>query len=173
MDEDTFWAIIEDFKWIETGNDHAVLEPSCAALAQLDEDAIFKFHDLLSEKLHSLDTREHCRACYRGQLDPDDGDDYISPDDFLYARCVVVANGRGVYEQVLAEPSRMPRDMEFESLLYLPNSAYERKTGLEYAHYPPVSYESFQNTTGWAPTSRTRPGKYTSDSMPPGNRRPS
>ena len=172
MNESTFWDIIELFDWDRTGDDDAVLEPAVQALAALDQDAIFGFDDILSEKLHALDTREHCRACYAGELDPDDGDDYISADDFLYSRCVVVANGRDYYASVLADPTNMPQDMEFESLLSLPALAYERKTGKEYEHIPPVSYESFKNSAGWAPTAATRPGKYTGKKVPPGNRRP-
>ena len=172
MYESTFWSIIGLFDWDKTGDDDAVLEPALQALAALDEKAIFMFDDILSEKLHALDTREHCRACYSGELDPDNGDDYISADDFLYSRCVVVANGRDVYASVMANPARMPRRMEFESLLSVPASAYERKTGKEYEHVSPVSCESFQNTAGWAPTAATRAGKFTGKNIPPGNRRP-
>jgi hypothetical protein len=172
MDENTFWHIIERFDWDKTGDDDAVLEPACAALALLDEESIFKFDDILSEKLHALDTRRHCRACYAGELDPDNGDDYISADDFLYARCVVVANGRDFYASVLADPTKFPQDMEFEALLSIPNTAYENKTGESYEHIASVSYESFQNSVGWEPTAETRPGKYTGENIPPGNRRP-
>ena len=167
MDERTFWDIIARFDWEKTGDDDAVLEPACEALALLDEESISKFDDILSEKLHALDTREHCRACYAGELDPDDGDDYISADDFLYARCVVVANGREFYASVLADPTKFPQGLEFEALLSIPNTAYERKTGESYEHISPVSYESFQNFVGWKPTAATRPGKYTGENIPP------
>jgi len=172
MDEKTFWRIIERFDWDQSGDDDAVLEPAIQALAALDVNAIFEFDNILSEKLHAIDTREHCRACYAGELDPDDGDDYISADDFLYSRCVAVANGREIYESVLANPDEMPQDMEFEALLSLPEAAYSLKTGEEYEHVSPVSYESFENKVGWAPTATTRPGKYTGENIPPGNRRP-
>src|SRR3954471_18124141 len=167
MDESTFWDTIELFDWEKTGDDDAVLGPACASLALLDEEAIFKFHDILSEKLHALDTREHCRACYAGEVDPDDGDDYISADDFLYARCVVVANGRDFYTSVLADPKKFPQQMEFEALLSLPNAAYERKTGNSYQRLATVSYESLQNSAGWKPTPNTRPGKFTGKNIPP------
>jgi hypothetical protein len=84
----------------------------------------------------------------------------------------VVANGHEFYESVLADPTKMPQEMEFEALLSLPGSAFERKTGQPYDHVPPVSYESFQNAAGWAATPNTRPGKYTGSNIPPGNRRP-
>src|ERR1043165_2019040 len=101
MNDKVFWHIISLFNWNETGDDEAVLEPACAALAAMSPDDICGFDDLLAEKLFALDTREHARACYAGELDPDDGDDYISADDFLYCRCVVIANGSECYASVL------------------------------------------------------------------------
>ena len=172
MDEKKFWEIISLFHWDETGDDEAVLEPACKALASLEEADIFRFEDILSEKLHALDTREHCNACYAGEVDPDDGDDYISADDFLYCRCVVVANGQEFFSAVLADPSQFPRDFEFEAILSLPAMAFEQKTGRTYEHMPHVSYESFSNEEGWRPTKSTKPGKFTGEDIPPGNRRP-
>lgn len=172
MNEVEFWNVVAKFNWEETGDDDAVLEPAVDALASLSEEEIFAFYNVLAEKLHALDTREHCRHCYKGELDPDDGDDYISADDFLYSRWVVVANGRDFFERVLKDPSKMPQGLEFEALLSLAPMAYEKKTGKEFEHVAPVDYESFQNTAGWAPTTQTRPGKYTRDKIPPGNRRP-
>ena len=172
MNEETFWKIIAQLDWDETGDDDAVLEPAVESLMALKEEDIFGFDDLLAEKLHALDTREHCRGCYAGELDPDNGDDYISADDFLYSRCVVVANGREFFDEVMADPTKMPQGMEFEALLSLAQTAYERKTRKSYEHISPIDYESFQNAQGWAPTGATRSGKYTGDKVPPGNRRP-
>jgi hypothetical protein len=172
MNERTFWQIISLLDWDKTGDDDSVLAPAIAALAGMDREAIFQFDHMLAEKLHALDTRAHCKACYTGELDPDNGDDYISADDFLYRRCVVVANGSNFYRSVVNDPRRMPRGLEFEALLSLPRVAFEQKTGEEYEHISPVSYESFQNTAGWLPSAATRPGKYTGPNIPPGNRRP-
>ena len=172
MNERTFWEIISAFDWDKSGDDDAVLGPAIDALAAMDREAVFKFDDILSEKLHALDTRVHCRACYAGELDPDDGDDYISADDFLYCRCVVVANGQDFFMSVVEDPSRMPQDLEFEALLSLPQAAFEQKTGEEYEHVSPVSYESFQNSVGWLPSPATQPGKFTGPNIPSGNRRP-
>jgi predicted DNA-binding WGR domain protein len=173
MSEDVFWDLLSLFDWKKTGDDDAVLAPAVRALAAMTEADIARFGDLLAEKLHALDTREHARFGYLGAIDPDDGDVYLSPDDFLYLRCVVVANGRAVFDQVLADPKQMPRDLEFEALLSVASAAFERKThGRELEHSSPVSYESFSNTAGWAPTAATRPGKMTGERMPPGNRRP-
>ena len=172
ISEDDFWEIIALLDWDNAGDDDAVLKPAVDALARRTEDDIHGFDDLLAEKLFAIDTREHARHMYEGQLDVDNGDDYISADDFLYGRCVVVANGRALYEAVLADPREMPKEMEFESLLYLAGAAFEQKTGREWDHLSPVSWESFQNAAGWAPTDKTRPGRFTGEGVPPGNRRP-
>jgi hypothetical protein len=172
MNERVFWEIISLLAWENIGDDDAVIEPAIDALAAMDREDIFKFNDMLSEKLHALDTRAHCKACYAGELDPDDGDDYISADDFLYSRCVVVANGQDFYRSVVEDPSRMPQSLEFEALLSLRDAAFEQKTGQPYEHVSPVSYESFQNSVGWLPSSATRSGKFTGPNIPPGNRRP-
>lgn len=172
MNENVFWATIAKLNWDETGNNDAVLEPAVRSLSAMEVDDIFIFEDMLAEKLHALDTREHCRACYVGELDPDNGDDYISADDFLYIRCVIVANGQELFSEVLADPNQMPQEMEFEALLSIALKAYERKTGQPFEHVSPISYESFQNLEGWKPNISTRPGKYTGPNIPLGNRRP-
>jgi hypothetical protein len=172
MDEAAFWRVIKLFNWKKTGDDSAVLKPARKALAAMAEADIFRFSDLLAEKLHALDTREHCRGGCAGILDPDDPDDYISADDFLYLRCCVVANGQALYRRVLDDPRKMLRELEFEALLSLASEAYEEKTGRDYPHLSPVDFESFQNKAGWKPTAKTRKGRFTSAKIPPGNRRP-
>lgn len=172
MDDKQFWRIIDLLDGDSVGDDDAVLEPAIEALAALPEGEIFAFEDLLAEKLHAIDTREHCRACYAGDLDPDSGDDYISADDFLYCRCAVVASGSKYYKTVLSNPKKMPQEVELEALLSLALHAHERKTGKEYNHTTPVSYESFENKEGWKPTPDTRKGRFTGKNIPPGNRRP-
>ncbi len=43
----------------------------------------------------------------------------------------------------------MPKDMEFESLLTVGPTAFERKTGEDFGHVAPISYETFSNQAGW------------------------
>lgn len=172
MSEDVFWELIGMFNWKRTGDDEAVLLPAVTALSQMTVEDIFAFDDLLAEKLYALDTREICRGTYRGELDPDDGEQYISADDFLYRRCVIVANGKALFDEALANPMEVPQGLEFEALLHVASAAFEKKTGQEYDHDTPLSWESFSNQEGWKPTARTRPGPYTSTAVPPGNRRP-
>lgn len=176
MDEATFWKIIALLDWDETGDDDAVMAPARAALLKKSPEAICAFDDLLAEKLYALDTRAHCRAAYAKEQAGDDGDEYVAADGFLYLRCAVVANGRDFYEAALRDPTEMPREIEFESLLSLAVECFEEKTGKPYEHTTPVSYESFSNREGWKATARTRstprPGRYTRPRIPVANRRP-
>ena len=146
MSEDVFWRIIGLFNWKKTGDDEAVIEPAVKALAQMTVDDIKRFEDILNEKLYALDTEAHAREIGEDAYVPGK---YSSPDWFLYVRCVVLANGPELYETVLADPTEMPKDMEFESLLTVGPTAFERKTGEDFDHVSAVSYESFSNKAGW------------------------
>lgn len=172
MSEAVFWDLIKLLNWKKTGDDDAVLRPVVKALSRMSVEDIFAFDDILAEKLYALDTREICRGTYRGEIDLDDGEQYVSADDFLYARCVIVANGQEFFEDALANPLEVPQDMEFEALLELASSAYEEKTDEEYEHVTPLSYESFSNHEKWEPTAKSKSGKFTSQAVPPGNKRP-
>ncbi|MCL2309572.1 MAG: DUF4240 domain-containing protein [Proteobacteria bacterium] len=149
MSEDVFWRLIALFNWKKTGDDDAVIEPAIKALAQMSEEGIQEFEDLLAEKLYALDTEAHAKEIGDNAFLPGK---YFSPDWFLYVRCCVVANGREFYEKVLAQPAKMPKDMEFEAILYLASSAFERKTGRGFDRSSPVSYETFSNAAGWPET---------------------
>lgn len=172
MSEAVFWELISRFNWKKSGDDDEVMAPASNALARMTVKDIFAFDDILAAKLYALDTREVCRGVYRDQLNPDDGDDYISADDFLYVRCAMVASGKKVYESVLADPMTSPQEVEFESLLSLAQMTFEAKTDEEYEHSPKLSWESFSNKAGWKPTKNTRPGRFTIASVPVMNRRP-
>lgn len=145
MNEIKFWEIIGLFNWDEAGDDDAVLEPAHDELVKLGVEEIISFEEILSEKLYQLDTRNHALACYGGDIDS------MSVDDFLYSRCVVVANGKELFNEVLGNPKEMPQEMEFESLLYLSEGAYEELTGEELSkkHSTKFSYESGSNKAGW------------------------
>jgi predicted DNA-binding WGR domain protein len=172
MSESLFWDLIARFDWKKTGDDDGVLRPTVTALAGMQVEDIFAFDDLLAEKLYALDTRDVCRGIYRDTLDPDDGDDYISADDFLYQRCVIVANGKALFDAVLSNPRVAPQGLEFEALLRVAWKAYEKKTGKEYDRATRLSWESFSNEAGWVRAEASRPGRFTGPNIPPGNRRP-
>ena len=147
MSDSVFWRIINLFNWKKLGDDDEVLKPAVNALAEMSIESIERFADLLAEKLFALDTEAHARnigeSSYVGDTQ------FFSVDEFLYARCVVVANGEAPYNKVLADPAAMPKDCEFECILYLAGTAYTHKTGKEFEHDAPVSYETFSNRAGW------------------------
>jgi len=146
MSDEVFWRIIRLFNWKKLGDDDAVVEPAVAALAQMCSDDILRFEEILSEKLFALDTEPHAREI--GENAYQDGE-YFSVDLFLYVRGAVVANGPAFYAAVLADPKQMPKDGDFEPVLYVGRTAYERKTGLEFDYIPPVNYETYSNLEGW------------------------
>ncbi|GAB2963474.1 hypothetical protein GCM10027048_35590 [Hymenobacter coalescens] len=144
MDEDLFWELIAAFNWKRTGDDEAVMRPAEKRLAAMPVEDIFAFEEVLAEKLYQLDGEKYAAACYDGETHS------ISGDQFLYDRCAVVANGRELYERVVQNPELWPVGVEFESLLFLPQQAYERKTrGGEYPHATKISYETRSNAAAW------------------------
>jgi hypothetical protein len=60
-----------------------------------------------------------------------------------------VANGEKVYNDIKKNPTLMPKDVTFESLLYLPSMAYERKTKQKYDYTPRYPIETYSNVFGW------------------------
>lgn len=150
MSKDLFWRIIALFNWKKTGDDEAVLEPAVKALAQMSVEDIRRFEDIMAEMLTALDTEAHAREIGQEAYQPGK---HFSVDWFLYVRCCVVANGRTYYESVLANPKQMPKDLEFESLLSLAATAFERKTGEEFDHVTSVNYETYGNRAGWVDVS--------------------
>jgi hypothetical protein len=147
MSEEEFWAVISLLDWKHQGKDEKVLAPAIKALASKSKAEICRFAERFAFVLYQLDTKAH--ASNMGEQSYDPKSDYVSADGFLYARCVVVANGREFYETVLNDPTKMPKDMEFESLLGLASSAYEQKTGEEFEYSTGCSFESFSNRGGW------------------------
>jgi hypothetical protein len=147
LSEAHFWEIISLLDWNKAGDDEAVVEPAIARLVSGSVRHIFEFADLLSEKLYALDGRKYALQLGEDAWSPDR---YFSVDNFLYARCCVVANGKEAYEKVLHDPAQMPKDLTFEELLYIPSEAYEQKTGKQYAYTPAFPIETYNNQAEWA-----------------------
>ena len=143
---DNFWAIIDKLDWDKTGDDDAVLAPAVKALSKMSVSDINQFAERFAWVLYQLDTREHARHI-GDAYDPKEG--FVSADGFLYARCAVVANGQKYYERVLKDPTQMPENLDFESLLSLVHDAYEMKTDEEWDYSTGCSFESFSNPQGW------------------------
>lgn len=147
MNEAVFWMIISLFNWDKAGDDEAVIEAAIVELSKKSESEILQFEEILAEKLFELDTLAHAKEI--GEEAYVNENEYFSADWFLYSRCVVVANGKELYNEVIKNPSAFPNDLEFEALLSIGPMAYERKTGKEYNHTTRLSYETFSNKAGW------------------------
>ncbi|MFN0037460.1 MAG: DUF4240 domain-containing protein [Saprospiraceae bacterium] len=148
MDEAQFWALIDLLDW-RTLDADSITDPTIEALSRFSKDDIHAFHDLMNEKLYSLDGRRFAEQLGSNHYPPTEGK-HFSVDGFLYARCCVVANGKTFYESVLADPSKMPKEYGFESLLYLPKKAWALKTGRDnYGYFPKTWNETFSNPAGW------------------------
>lgn len=145
LSEAHFWELISVFDWDEE-EDETILEPAVARLAAGSIRHIFEFADLLSEKLYTLDKPIYAKHIGQDSWSPGR---YFSVDNFLYARCCVVANGESMYEKVLRDPILMPKDITFEALLYLPSTAYKRKTGKDYDYTPAFPVETYSNKESW------------------------
>jgi hypothetical protein len=150
LDEEEFWYIIGLLDWNRGKNNAAILAPAVEYLSRRGVASIFRFDDILAEKLFQLDMQRFAEAL--GEHAYRDGEPF-SVDNFLYARCCVVANGRSFFEKVLQDPTAMPKSFTFEPLLYLARNAYRLKTELnDYDHLPAISYETFSNPAGWPET---------------------
>lgn len=148
LSETYFWEIISLLDWDKEGDDELVVKPAIEHLARGPVRHIFEFADLLSEKLFMLDSRVFAESIGEDSWKVDQ---YFSVDNFLYARCCVVANGKDMYEKVLQNPTQMPKDITFEALLYLSAEAYEQKMeGKKYNYTPTYPIETYSNEKGWA-----------------------
>jgi Protein of unknown function (DUF4240) len=141
--ETDFWTIINAIDWSKKATKDK-LKPAIERLSEMPISNIYLFADKLSEKLYFIDTKLHAQA-YAAQ----ESDNFISVDDFLYARCAVVAEGQDYYEKILHDPSLMPHDIVFEPLLSLADFAYEIKIGMEFNYRPTYNYETHSNQAGW------------------------
>jgi hypothetical protein len=143
--EADFWQTIALLDWEKEGDDEKVVQPLIAFLSEQSIGHIYRFSDILSEKLWQLDTYSHAKIF----LDDPEEEGLLSVDDFLYTRCAVVANGPKYYEKVLKNPQLMPPDLTFEPLLYTALKAYKRKTGKSFTPVYAYNYETYSNKKGW------------------------
>ncbi|MEN0003597.1 MAG: DUF4240 domain-containing protein [Bacteroidota bacterium] len=143
--EEDFWPIIALFDW-EQEEDDDIVAPAINALTRSAIRTIYEFADILSKKLYELDQKKY--ALHLGE-DSWKADRYFSVDNFLYARCCAVANGKDYFNEVLETPAQMPKDLTFEVLLYLAKTAYQQKTGKEFAYVPAFPIETYSNKEGW------------------------
>lgn len=140
-----FFTMTGCLDWSQQGDDALVLEPLVQYLAKWPDEIIFIFEDKMAELLYRLDRPEVARRAYRT-------DRHFSGDDFLYARCVALVNGRAYYNKILDGRKKLDKDKEFEAILYAPAMAWARKhqkTPEEYPHTASPCYETGSNTDCW------------------------
>ncbi|MEN0004321.1 MAG: DUF4240 domain-containing protein [Bacteroidota bacterium] len=144
LEEETFWNIIDQLDW-EATTDDGILAPAIEHLSSLSIAHIYGFEEILSKKLYHLDQQKFAAQIGKRSFQ---ADRYFSVDTFLYARACVVANGKAAYDEVVAIPEAMPKDLTFEPILYLAAKAYEKKTGKSFLYIPTYSYETYSNEKG-------------------------
>jgi Protein of unknown function (DUF4240) len=148
LTENGFWNLIALFDWSDFDNDDAIIKRAVQTLAEMPVRCIYEFQDILSAKLHALDTRKHAENTGENAFHGKDSN--FSVDEFLYARCCCVANGKTFYETVLNDPISMPKDLSFEAILTVAHKAYLLKTGKQFRYVPTHNIETFANKNGWA-----------------------
>lgn len=146
MDDSQFWEIISLLDWKQEDEDK-ILEPVIKHLSKLKVSEIKEFEENLTFKLYNIDTKEHAKNI--GKNSYLDNDNHFSVDFFLYSRCKAVANGKLFYEEVLKDPTKMPKDEDFEVLLSISDTAYELKTKKELDYSTGCDYETYSNKDGW------------------------
>jgi len=148
MSESEFWSLLDLLDWQSAGNDSSVIQPAVDKLAELSVEDICQFAEILAEKLHLLDGEVYAREIGNDSFAGVKGD--FAQNWFLYVRCCAVANGKAVFESILADPKEMPKDIEFQALLSIAPKAYKKKTGHRFNYETIFSYETFSNHADWA-----------------------
>ena len=146
LDDNQFWEIINKIDWTKQ-NDEGRVNAAIESLSKKKVSEIKQFQENLSYKLYQLDTKEHAKNI--GEESYKNEETHFSVDYFLYVRCCVIANGKEVFESTLNNPKQMPKDLDFEPLLYLAEQAYEKRMNKELEYDTGCDYETFSNIRGW------------------------
>ena len=146
LKQEEFWKIINLIDWAKE-SDNDKLKTLVILLQSYSVRKIYDFSDFLSECLYKLDTKIVAQ-----QIGIDawkEGGSYFSVDNFLYARLCVIANGKQFYNEVLKTPSKAPKDLTFEDLLYVASEAYQDKTNKALDYTPRFPIETYSNKERW------------------------
>ncbi|MET0415818.1 MAG: DUF4240 domain-containing protein [Actinoplanes sp.] len=145
MPEDEFWALIG---LLEGSTEQWALERLSAALQAGGKRKSKAFAERLAAVLYDLDREVLFEQPVRWSDDPDEADPLpLSSDSFLYLRAAVVAQGKAVVEEVIADPTvLLTREWDDgEALLYVADEEIETK----------FSYETGSNEEHWSPDDET------------------
>ena len=140
-----FWEIIKLLDWKYEGDDDKVTAPAVDYLSKQGDDFIFRFDEQMAEYLYAIDGKQWAESYIEGA-------GYFSDDGFLYCRCVAIANGEEYYNSVKDGRTELNGDLEFESLLYIPSTAWAKKHNSQPDDYPyltKTSYETGSNSALW------------------------
>lgn len=129
MDNFQFWRLIEEAKSGGDCEEQAELIEKALLKLPLDEIIAFdRILDVLRDEAYRWD------LWGAGELI----NGWCSDDGFEYFRCWLIAQGKTVYDNALANPDSLADvmepdfdDAECEALLYVAGHAYEAKTGQE------------------------------------------
>lgn len=145
MSADDFFHITDSYlDWTNPDDDDAITKPLVEFLSKWGDELIFAFDDKMTELLYSLDTKKIASDIYK--------DENFSGDEFLYIRCAALINSKRFYDEIIKGRRKMKRDLEFEAILYVPQTAWARLHNAETEDYPhdtKLSYETMSNTEGW------------------------
>ncbi|MBO0593936.1 DUF4240 domain-containing protein [Cellulophaga sp. E16_2] len=144
MDDQSFWEVIEKIDWSRKEDEEKML-PAIKFLANKKVSEIKQFQENLTYKLYLLDNKENAKNIGENSFE----NEYFSADYFLYIRCCVIANGKSMFESVIVDSKKMPKDLDFEPILYLSSSAYETKMKKDFEYESGCDYETYSNIKGW------------------------
>ncbi|THA56027.1 DUF4240 domain-containing protein [Streptomyces sp. A0958] len=147
-----FWALIATLNGEATqANCHRLANE----LSHRPLPEIIGFAERHAEALYRLDQEKFGKLPVADMLDEDGAPFPQSGDSFLYARCAVVAAGRGVWESAFSDAAAFApytsTEYDGESLLYVPDEAYELATGKGWDRTTRYCFESYSNRDGWPP----------------------
>lgn len=146
LDDQQFWEVIDKIDW-KKEEDEERMQPAIDFLSKLKVAEIKQFQENLTFKLFQLDTKEHAKNI--GEESYVNEETHFSVDYFLYVRCCVLANGKAFFEDALSNPKEMPKDLDFEALLYIAEEAYEKRINKELDYETGCDYETYSNIKGW------------------------
>lgn len=146
LEDSLFWEVINKINWSKE-DDEERMQPAIDFLSKKKVSEIKQFQESLSYKLYQLDTKEHAKNI--GEYSFIDKETHFSEDYFLYVRCCVVANGKDAFDEALKKPQKMPKEIDFEPLLYLAEEAYEKRMNKELEYESGCDYETYSNIKGW------------------------
>lgn len=148
-----FWSLIHliDQSALSERNEKAALAPLRAALAELEQTELEDFEEQLAQALYRLDGEVYANHAGRAGA---------SDDNFMYLRTFVVARGKEFYDDVQADPSKMPKLMKERcpALLHIVADAWEASHDEDWEFEPSVSPETGSNAKLWDDGSDSKTG---------------